>query len=80
MPIDAVRDAIGAEVKDGKHVWVVIHSAGTLPTNEALKGVDAGRVKQMIITSFMVDSGNSVLSFCGGIFPLVLDIRKRPTT
>jgi hypothetical protein len=58
-------------VKDGKDVLVVAHSAGTLPTNEALKGVDAGGVKQMIIAGFMVDPGNSVLSFCSGVHPPV---------
>jgi hypothetical protein len=43
--IDAIRNAINVEVKEGKDILVVAHSAGTLPTNEALKGVDAGRVK-----------------------------------
>lgn len=78
--IDAVRNAIDAEVKEGKGVLVVVHSGGTLPTNEALKGVDAGRVKQMIISGFLFDSGNSILSFCGGVLPPVLDIKKESTT
>jgi surfactin synthase thioesterase subunit len=67
--IDAVRNAIDAEAKNGKDVLLIVHSAGALPANESLKGVDARRVKQMIIAGFMVDSGNSVLSFVVGCNP-----------
>jgi hypothetical protein len=76
--INAVRSAIDAELKDGKDVLAILHSARALLANEAFEGVDAAKVKQMIVAGFLVDSGNSVLSFCGGFNPAVWDYRKGP--
>jgi len=74
--VDAVRGAVQKELEEGNDVLLVCHSYGTLPTQEAPKGVDlGGRVKQLIIAGFILDVGESLVSISQGNFPPLWDIR-----
>lgn len=74
--IDAVRTAIETEVRERRPVLLVEHSYGSVPGQEAVREFGGtGVVKQLIISGFLLDVGESILSFNKGKIPPMWDIQ-----
>ncbi|KAJ5378520.1 alpha/beta-hydrolase [Penicillium cosmopolitanum] len=71
-----IRAQIEAEIANGSHVLVVVHSYGSLPANEAIRGLDLetrrkegldGGVSHLFFCcSFVIAEGHSLISAFGG--------------
>lgn len=72
--IAAVSGAIQHAISSGSRVVVIAHSYGSIPANEALRGVDRGKASLLIISGFLYDVGTSILSAGEGRVPPVCDI------
>ena len=76
--VSAVRQAIQEEVRLGHRVLLVTHSYGSLPAQEAVKDfTGTGLISQLIIAGFMLELGESLISFFGGTIPPMYDRRVR---
>lgn len=64
--VDAIKTAIHKEINNGRILVVIAHSYGSLVASEALAGIDPSRATLLIISGFLLDSGNSLLSSRNG--------------
>lgn len=72
--IAAVSGAIQHAISSGSRVVVIAHSYGSIPANEALRGVDRGKASLLIISGFLYDVGTSILGANEGTVPPACDI------
>ena len=76
--VNVVRNAIANEMRDESSVLLITHSYGSIPAQEAVRDfAKTGLVRQLVLTGFLLDEGESILSFNKGITPNNWDLRVR---